>query len=324
MPGPGRPLAALQARWHAWWAARHGPAEQWRLGQHNIYILPTRAGLAFGLTLLLLLVASINYQLNLGYALTFLLAGSALASMHMTHGCLRGLTLHARPPAPVFAGEAAALEIVVTHPGGARHGVGLGLHQAGAAGLAFAELAAHGQSVVAVAVAAPRRGLHPLPLLRIETRFPFGLFRAWSLWRPAGQLCVYPRPERPAPALPPAGGPAQGPAPGGPSQPGSEFDGLRPWRHGDTLRQVAWKAYARRGELVSRESRAPERGERWLDWSQTGLAGTEARLSRMAAWALQAEREGQDYGLRLPGTDIAPACGAAHRQAVLGALAAWH
>ena len=59
--------------------------------------MPTRAGLVFALTLLVLLVASINYQLNLGYVLTFLLAGSGAVSMHMTHGTLRGLTLHLKP-----------------------------------------------------------------------------------------------------------------------------------------------------------------------------------------------------------------------------------
>ena len=54
--------------------------------------------MAFALTLVLMLVASINYQLNLGYLLTFLLAGSALVSMHVTHGTLRGLTLRVKPP----------------------------------------------------------------------------------------------------------------------------------------------------------------------------------------------------------------------------------
>ena len=54
------------------------------LTQGNVYILPTRAGWMFALTLLVLLLASINYQLNLGYVLTFLLAGSGVVSMHVT------------------------------------------------------------------------------------------------------------------------------------------------------------------------------------------------------------------------------------------------
>lgn len=318
-----RPWAPWRLRWQAWWEARHRPAERWQLGQRNIYILPTRAGLAFGLTLLLLLVASINYQLNLGYALTFLLSGSALVSMHVTHASLRGLALHVRPPAPAYAGDAVALEIVTTNPGATRHGVGVGVHARGAEGLAWAELAAMGQTTIAITAAPLGRGLHALPLLRIETRFPFGLFRAWSTWRPAGQLCIYPRPEAPWPALPTAGPAHDGPAASGARQGGGEFDGLRAWRRGDTLRQVAWKAYARTGELVSRESRVPARRDLWLDWSQAGPSDTEARLSRLAGWALRAEREGVSYGLRLPGAELPPGAGHAHQQAVLRALAAW-
>jgi uncharacterized protein (DUF58 family) len=317
-------LKALRRRINRWWEGRHRPAEQWHLTQRNIYIVPTRAGLAFGITLLLLLVASINYQLNLGYALTFLLAGSALASMHMTHNSLRGLTLHARPPMPVFAGDRATLEVVVTNPGSARHGLGFGVRAAaGSTQLAYAEIGPVGQTTVAVGMLPGRRGLHPLPLLRVESRFPFGLFRAWSLWRPAGELCVYPRPEQPAAALPPAAAVAGGPVPRRSTAGGGEFDGLRPWRRGDSLRQVAWKKLARHGELVSREGRESARRELWLDWSQARQSDTETRLSRLAAWVLLADAQGMAYGLRLPGRELAPADGAAHRHAALEALATW-
>lgn len=316
-------LRSLRRRVDTWWQGRHRPAEQWVLSQRNIYIVPTRAGLFFCVTLVVLLIGSINYQLNLGYALTFLLAGSALASMHMTHNSLRGLTLHAKPPSPVFAGDRATLELVVTNPGSARHGLGFGVQFAGAsAQLAFAEIAAACQSPVSVGVLADQRGLQPLPLLRIETRFPFGLFRAWSLWRPAGQLCVYPKPELPAAALPAAAAVAGGPVPSR-SANGGEFDGLRPWRRGDTLRQVAWKKVARTGELISREGRDSARQELWLDWSATRQPDTESRLSRLAAWVVLAERQGLAYGLRLPGLELSPANGAPHRHAALSALAAW-
>ena len=124
-----RPNAARQRLRH-WWLARHPASDTWTLDQANIYILPTKGGWVFALTLLVMLVSAINYQLNLGYVLTFLLAGSGLVSIHMTHGTLRGLTLRLRPAAAVFAGEPALLEVVMSNPsGGARHGVGLRLHQ---------------------------------------------------------------------------------------------------------------------------------------------------------------------------------------------------
>jgi uncharacterized protein (DUF58 family) len=62
--------------------------------------------------------------------------------------------------------------------------------------------------------------------------------------------------------------------------------------------------------------------ELWLDLRELPAAlGLEARLSRLTGWVLAAERGGAHYGLRLPGTELAPARGDAHRNACLEALA---
>ncbi|MGL6109558.1 MAG: DUF58 domain-containing protein, partial [Rubrivivax sp.] len=198
MPGGG-----LRRRWRRWWLARHPATDTWTLNQHNIYILPTKGGLAFGLTLLVMLASSINYQLNLGYMLTFLLTGAGLVSIHMTHGTLRGLTLRLRPAAPVFAGEPALLEVVISNPGAARHGVGVRVHgRSFGARDAWCDVPALGQASAKVSIVPPTRGLHAVPPLVVETRFPFGLFRAWTHWRVASPVLAYPRPEQPPPPLP--------------------------------------------------------------------------------------------------------------------------
>ena len=62
---------------------------------------------------------------------------------------------------------------------------------------------AGGQSTVQISFQPPRRGLHPVPLIRAETRFPLGTFRVWTVWRPASQILVYPKPEAMPPPLPP-------------------------------------------------------------------------------------------------------------------------
>jgi uncharacterized protein (DUF58 family) len=330
-PGPAPPAGPAQ-RFTAWWQSRLPRTDTWRLTQRNIYILPTRAGLAFAMTLVLMLLAAINYQLNLGYALTFLLAGAGVVSMHLTHGTLRGLTLHLRPPAPVFAGEAATLEVVITNPGGARHGLALQFHDRHLHGRAHAwsDAPAQGQETVHLSLVPARRGWHAVPTLVVETVFPFGLFRAWTIWRPAARVLAWPQPEQPAPPLPTQGSSA------GDEQParrgaGSEWDGVRPFRRGDTLRQVVWKKVARSGEMVSRESAGSGSRELWLDWAATlaptagGAArDTEARIARLTAWSLLAEREGLAYGLRLPGLERPPAQGPAQQRAVLEALALWN
>jgi uncharacterized protein (DUF58 family) len=318
------PLALLDVRGRigAWWSSRMTPRESQTLDQRNIYIVPSRAGLAFCATLLLLLVVSINYQLSLGFALTFLLAGSAAASMQMTHGSLRGLTLHLKPLVPAFDGDAALMEMVVTNPGKSRLGVGFGLDLAARPiPLAYVEIAAMGQTSVHLSWLAPGRGLHGLPLVRAESRYPFGLFRAWTIWRPAGQQWVYPRPESPTPPWPQTEASQGDDKPAARSGTGTEFEGVRAYRRGDTLRQVVWKKAARTGELVSRETAGAVQREMLLQWGQAQGLDVEARLSRLAAWVVAADAAGHRWGLMLPNAELAPDNGAPHRHAALQALA---
>ncbi len=318
-----------QQQFRRWWMARLPLTDTWVLGQRNIYIVPTRAGFTFALTLIVMLLAAINYQLNLGYALTFALAGAGIVSMHMTHGNLRGLTLHLKPTASVFAGQSALLDVVLTNPGRARHGLALRFEQAQggaprqAGAFAWCDVSAGGQQATHLTLVPARRGWHAVPTFVVETVFPFGLFRAWVVWRPAGRLLAWPRPEEGAPPLPAS---AAMPGPESNQQrasDGGEFDGVRPWRRGDTMRQVVWKKVARSNELVSRETAGSGRKEMWLDWATIALSGSEPRLARLAAWVLAADRAGLPYGLRLPGQELAPAQGAAHRIAALDALALW-
>jgi uncharacterized protein (DUF58 family) len=316
----------MRARFQAWAQTRQPRTDTLLLTQRNVYILPTRAGWMFALTLIVLLLASINYQLNLGFVLTFLLAGSGVVSMHLTHATLRGLTLHLKPVAPGFAGDPAVLDLVLTSSGAARYGIGLKIAGSPPSALSWIDVPALGQTHAQVSFVPARRGWLDAPTLSAETRFPLGLFRTWTVWRPASRVLVYPPPERPAAPLPLARA-----VPGGPTQArandGGEVEGVRAYRRGDTLRLIAWKkaaqALAHGGELVSRDTSASAHRELWLDWHACAPLSTEERLSRLTAWTLLAHRAGADYGLRLPGTEIAPADGEAQRRLCLEALALW-
>jgi uncharacterized protein (DUF58 family) len=321
------PAASVRQRFRAWWQQRLPRTDTLLLTQRNVYILPTRAGLMFALTLVVLLLASINYQLSLGYVLTFLLAGSGVVSMHVTHNTLRGLTLHLRPPTAVFAGAPALLDITLTSPGSARFGIGLRMESTPAATLSWTDVPEGGQAHAQVSFVPGVRGRHEVPALSAETRFPLGLFRAWSVWRPAAQVLVYPRPEPNAVALPPAHA-----TPGGPtarrSTDGGEIEGIRSYKRGDPLKLVAWKKAARSletgGELVSRDTSASVQQQLWLNWHHCAGLAPEDRLSRLTAWVLAAHQAGAEYGLRLPGDEIAPGHGDAQRKRCLELMALWH
>ena len=336
LPSPrprSRPGGPLRRRLQAWVAKRHPSSEMHRFGHRNVYILPTAAGWVFAALLAVLLVASINYRLGLGHALAFLLAGVGFASIGMTHAQLRGLTLRLQVEAEGCVGQPVGLTLLVDNPGPVRRGVAFGLRAPGGPGTrpAPVELAAQACTPVRLAFAPVRRGWNPVPAVVVETRYPFGLMRAWSVWRPAAQVLAAPRPEQPAPPLPP------GAAEGGegalrttartrPVAGDAGFEGLRPWRQGDTPRQVAWRKLARtggQGPLASRDDAPPAAPALWLDWPASAAVGPDAerRLERLAAWVQAAAAQGRPCGLRLSGLEIAPDLGDAHRRALLRALA---
>lgn len=309
----------LRRRMQQWFESRLRRTDTLTLTQRNVYILPTRPGFMLALTLTVLLVGSINYQLNLGYLLTFLLAGSAVVGMHVCHNNLRGLVLHLTPPAPTFAGNASPLELRLSSDRpGERPAVGLAV--VGSDRWAWVDVPGQGSATVQVAFTPETRGQQPVPTLTAETRYPLGTFRVWTVWRPSSTIVVYPRAESRPPPLPPGEARSGGGA-ASRRQSSGEFDGVRAYQRGDPVKLVVWKKFARSQELVSRDQQASQYQELWLDFHRTGLADTEARLSRLCAWVLLADRLGLAYGLRLPGREIRPDTGAAHRLRCLEALA---
>lgn len=324
-------LAYFQNRSRTWLENRIPLSDHITLTQRTLYILPTRPGLMLGVTLLTLLVASINYQLNLGYLLTFLLAGSALVGMYICHGTLRGLAMHLIAPSAQYAGALVTFDIkILNHKRTARQGIGLRVLQPVFAPTrpdqwVWADVPAQGSNTVQVAFQPMLRGLHRLPTLTAETRFPLGTFRVWTVWRPAAHVLVYPTPEVNPPALPAGAPTASGAVNAKKTYHSGDFDGLRAYRRGDPLKSVLWKKAAKAdaagNHLVVRDTQQAQRHALWLDFMQAGTGGKEQKLARLCAWVLSADKLVIDYGLRLPALEIKPASGEAHKRQCLEALA---
>lgn len=290
-----------------------------RLDRRRVYILPTRAGLLFGLSLLTMLLTTVNYALALGYALTFLLAGVGLVSMLHTWRNLGGLVLRPGRAEPVHAGEIAEFGLQVRSPPGPDR-FAIELDVPGTAQPTRIDVTAATEQLVLVALPTSRRGWQSPPRMRLSTTFPLGLWRAWAWWHPQARVLVLPRLETPASPLPESG--SAGTERSGRGE--DDFAAIRPFREGDSPRRLAWKAMARTGgdTLLVREYEGGSGGELMLDWHAlpAGL-DTEARLSRLARWVVDAEASGLHYGLRLPGTELPLDAGPAHRAACLEALA---
>lgn len=292
------------------------------LYRRRIYILPTGAGYAYLIALLIMLLWAINYSNSLAYALTFLLGSISLGAMWQTHNTLLDLCITPGSAEPVFAGQRALFRYRFSQPGPTtRYGIGLRWRSQSPV---YRDVSAAGVEFE-LPVAALSRGVMRPGWLRVNTRFPLGLFQAWS-WIQFDQSClVYPQPRGKLP-LPPidANRPnAQGDASSGRTDVSSDFSGLRDYRPGDPARHIAWRASARSdySQLQVKQFSGEADGELWLDWHRLAFNDREARLSQLCRWVLQADAKGYRYGLRLPGQTLAPASGASHRHRCLKALA---
>ena len=310
-------FASLQQRFTAWALARQTRHEGTvTLTQRSVYIIPTRRGAGFAGVLVLMLLGDINYILSLGYVLTFLLASMALMSMlHAVRNMLK-LEITAGRVEPVFAGEGAAFRFHFHNRGDlARYGLRLRDQQGSE--VAF-DLPAGLSTEISLIIPAKRRGWLAPGRLTLYTEYPLGLFYAWSYIHFDLRALVYPRPAEQTP-LPASAAPS---GTGAASVAGDEdFSGLRSYAPGDTPQRIAWKALAREQGLQVKHFSALQGNELWLDWMLAPSADPERKLAIMVRWILDAEAQGAVYGMRLPGLDLGPQRGPAHRDECLRAVA---
>jgi len=148
------------------------------LTRDRVYIVPTKAGLMFALLLLTLLIGSINYEKNLGFILTFLLAGVGNIALLSTWRNIAGLELKRTQSQAVFANEEATFcvqlinqqlidrySIAISHNGNEYDVI---------------DCAANSTPQIQFKVRSKTRGLLNPEKFRLYTEFPTGLFVAWT------------------------------------------------------------------------------------------------------------------------------------------------
>lgn len=310
--------AALRNYFYNWLFQLRGPqAGPVVLVQRRIFILPTRQGLVFAGVLVLMLIGSINYGLSLGFVLTFLLAALGVNAMIYTFRNLANLRISAGRAAPVFAGENTQFSICIENPGRAdRFAIGLARHRVEGT---YVDVPAQQAVFASIGIPTLRRGLMRPGRLTLFTRFPLGLYYAWSYLEFDTSCLVYPRPAAGSPLPAAESGAGTGAQYG---QGREDFAGLRQYHTGDSPRHVAWKAAARGQGLLTKQFSGRADTELWLDWRHfPAHMDVEDKLSRLTRWVLDAHAQGITFGLRIPGRTIALAGGDAQRGRCLEALA---
>jgi uncharacterized protein (DUF58 family) len=287
------------------------------LRHSRIYLLPTRRGWAVIGTLVMMLVGSLNYGLALGIAVTFLLGGLVAAAQLHTFRNLAGIEITPLSAGETFAGGSIPFMLAL-HAGAAAR---TDIHVQSANADAGGDIAAGQALTVTLDVAAPARGRVALGRVTLSTAFPFGLWRGWAYVHFPLTGIVFPAAEIGAPPLPRGHGGADPLAQGASDD--ADLAGLREFQRGDPPQRVAWKAVARGAGWFTKEfDGAGGGGPVALRFDALpGSMGTEARLSRLTAWVLAAERAARAFSLSLPGIHLPPGQGRDHRRQALSALA---
>ena len=341
----------LQNRFSNWLfrhRVEHGPIT---LTQRRIFIIPTRQGFMLAIVLTLMLLGDINYNLSLGYVLTFLLAMMAVMSMLHAFRNLAHLEISPGRAEPVFSGENAQFilhfrnrsklaryQLCLRKSDGdgipSREKISKGIRSAKVLGriplprlwrksnddrgIVCFDFAALQDSKIAFPIATTKRGWLETGRLTLYTEYPLGLFYAWSYLHFDTRCLVYPKPlsNAPLPFGDSAGGKGKRSITGD-----DDFAGLRTYIAGDALPRISWKAYARERGLQVKQFSTPVGEELWLDLSDATDRTVDEKLSRMARWVLDAEEQGLRYGLRLPGSELPPDTGKAQRDECLRRIA---
>ena len=294
------------------------------LSPGRVYILPTRSWLVLGAVLLAMWYAAISQSNSIAYLLMFFLASLVLVSAIHAHFALVGLGLRVGRVEPVFAGETVQVPVEVLNPGHrARHALALapnGRVFKDATHVSVGRLEAADSRPVELPLPTDRRGRFSPRRLALTTVYPLGFFRAWR-YEPADvEYFVYPAPAGTLPL--PEGRAVTADAVSGSGGGGDDYAGTRAYRPGESQRHVDWRAVARGQQLLVKQFTGTGSRRVWLDLGDlAGLRDTEARLSQLTRWLLDAEAQEIAYGLRLPGFEAEPSRGEAHRHRCLAALA---
>jgi len=310
-------------RWFSPWHSRvfrTTPADvgSVALAHSRIYILPTRRGVAFIGTLLVMLVTSINYALALGFVATFVLSGVLGAALLNTFRNLTGLAIRPGSAGETFAGGRLPFSVSLAGSGRTRAAIFVTARDGTTR---VVDVEADSTTIVTFELDATERGRVPLGRVTISSDFPLGLWRGWAYAHFPATGIAYATPEPAAPPLPAGTSGTEGASRGRGED--ADLAGLRDYQRGDPLQRVAWKAVARgAGWFTKAFDGGGGKGPVVLDLAALPATLTlEQKLSRLTAWVLACEHAARPYALVMPALRIASSQGREHRRAVLTAIA---
>ncbi len=264
-----------------------------------------------------MLLGSINYNNNLGFLLVFLLGSITLVSMIHTYRNLLGVEILSVSATPVFSQKTVMFKFLVRAGTIQRNAIGFKIDNEPPV---FENINKKSDATIAAKVRTQSRGILKPGRTTIWTRYPLGLFHAWTVVRADISCVVYPKPI--AGPLRVAGNQGGDEADEHEVQRGvDDFSGLKHYQPGDPIGRISWKSISKGMGVFTKDFSGDSGRTIILDYGAVKTDDVEHKLSRMTDMVLKAHNMNADYGLFLPGRTIAPDKGERHKHACLKALA---
>jgi len=245
------------------------------------------------------------------------LGSMAVVSIFHTHASVAGIRIEDSTSEPAFAGEPAVFKFRIKKTG--KTAYSLQLSFAGEEG-SPTDIAAGASAVVSVSAQTGKRGFFDPGPPTASSRYPFDLFRAWTVLPGPSPCLVYPEPVA-GPDSFVSGGDGNGSFGGRAGRGVDDFDGLKSYQPGDSLQQISWKAYSKGQGLLTKQFSGDTGSVLFADWHAIDEPNPERKLSRLCALILHAHRKQRSYGLRLPGRVTEAGIGDSHLHHCLRMLA---
>ena len=284
----------------------------------SVYPTASFGGLLFVLVAMWYAASSQNSAA--AYLLLFALTAVFLVSIPHTLINLAGVTITLEAVNPTFAGQEVSLPVEIMNGSRAtRHGIHLTPSGSGRERERVDRIPAGKATRVTLRFPVRQRGEHEIGTLCLTSVYPLGFVRVLKKFATSQTYVVYPKPAGDL-QLPLSHARSHHSRSQAEIGEGDDFAGVRAYVPGEPQRHIDWKAVARGQPLMTKQFTAEAQGFVYLDFSALHFTDVEDRLSQLALWAIAAERARRLYGLRLPGTEIAPAVGESHFHQCMRAL----
>jgi len=310
----------FNAYWMNWVKKRNRPGNPQILTSHNVYILPSRFGSAYGFVVITLFSAAINYEISTIYLMTFLLFVIGMASAVEAHANLKDLSFTVISIDDAQQGTPAKITLFIQPNHKIRFGIELKIASHTKLISRIEKIPTEGLQII-IALETTSRGCFTLPPIIVSSLFPFGIFKVWSYLYFNEHYYVIPQPENPG-FWPPicldenvmnvlASG-------------DEELYELKqvenPWMAPNL---IAWKISAKNQSWYQKVMQNNEVGCWLFKLSDLSANDLELKLQQLSYWLQTAELNGQIYGLQLTTSRISFSRGKEHLKRCLRQLAVY-